>query len=218
MSDVSLEQGIHVLSVLRDKGIPREQVQKLFTSGLFSDLLDGNLDNVDRDEFRKILGLVELEIDPFVYVDHSRSVKEPYWFTCGFFGEYEKCGPIMYNIPSLIRSNHNRDSNDTEWVSAAEFYKRLSPKMVQGCLSLADGKAIQEKGIIFFRRHFKGKRVFLWRSAGKNQANYDYVPCVFEESGEVVLEWIRFDERDRSPLSLGQKDLFLRFYEFVPEI
>lgn len=39
------------------KDTPSEQFQKLFSGGFLADLLDANIDQVDRNEFRKLLGL-----------------------------------------------------------------------------------------------------------------------------------------------------------------
>lgn len=39
---------------------PTEQVQALFASGLLADLRDGNIEQIDREEFRRVLGLKPL--------------------------------------------------------------------------------------------------------------------------------------------------------------
>jgi hypothetical protein len=60
----TLRQGNQVLNLILQQETPREQLQKLFASGLLSDLLSGDLDKVDRNHFRKILGLRPICSDP----------------------------------------------------------------------------------------------------------------------------------------------------------
>lgn len=60
----TLRQGNQVLNLILQQKTPREQLQKLLASGLLSDLLSGNLDGVDRNHFRKILGLRSISPDP----------------------------------------------------------------------------------------------------------------------------------------------------------
>jgi hypothetical protein len=59
-TNASWQQATHILRLFDEKGTPREQVQKLCTSGLLADLLDGNIDQVNREDFRQLLGLASL--------------------------------------------------------------------------------------------------------------------------------------------------------------
>ncbi len=56
-TDASWQQAANLLTLVSNKGTPTGQIQKLYSSGLLSDLLDANVDEVNRDEFRKVLGL-----------------------------------------------------------------------------------------------------------------------------------------------------------------
>lgn len=51
------KQLAHFLNLIDQKGTPDEQLQRIYNHGLFSDLLDGNVDEVNREEFRAVLGL-----------------------------------------------------------------------------------------------------------------------------------------------------------------
>ena len=55
MKNATLRQAGKILKLLSDT--PNEQIQAIINSGLLTDLRDGNISEVDRDEFRKILGL-----------------------------------------------------------------------------------------------------------------------------------------------------------------
>jgi len=60
--DATLKQSGKVLGIL--EGISREQMQIILGSGLLADIRDGNVANVNRDEFRKMLGLPSLNPPP----------------------------------------------------------------------------------------------------------------------------------------------------------
>lgn len=60
MKNATLGQGIKILSLVEQKEVPREQLQELLASGLLADLLDADVDAIDRDAFRKIVGLKHL--------------------------------------------------------------------------------------------------------------------------------------------------------------
>lgn len=57
MKLATLKQAGKVLKLVEETEIPLEQLQKLLASGLLSDLLNANVDEMNRDEFRKLCGL-----------------------------------------------------------------------------------------------------------------------------------------------------------------
>ena len=58
MKDATLAQGNQMLNLILQKQTPSEQLQRLMGSGLFSDLLEANLENgIDRNAFRVLIGL-----------------------------------------------------------------------------------------------------------------------------------------------------------------
>lgn len=57
MDKATLKQANQVLNLISQKDPPSDQLQALFASGLLSDLLDANVDSVDRDKFRELIGL-----------------------------------------------------------------------------------------------------------------------------------------------------------------
>ncbi len=56
-SDASLNQAAHLLEIVNEKDVSGKTLQRVFDSGLLSDLFEGDLLAVDRLEFRKMLGL-----------------------------------------------------------------------------------------------------------------------------------------------------------------
>ena len=63
MKNVTLKQGNQVLNLILQKDIPCEQLQELLASGLLSDLLDANIQQIDRVKFRKVLDLSTFKHD-----------------------------------------------------------------------------------------------------------------------------------------------------------
>ncbi len=57
MSDTTLSQGNEILNLILKKRVPASQIQALLESGLLSDILDANTEEIDRFEFLRFVGL-----------------------------------------------------------------------------------------------------------------------------------------------------------------
>ncbi|MBU2028765.1 hypothetical protein KJ761_02640 [Patescibacteria group bacterium] len=62
MKDATLKQAAKIISLFDET--PLEQIQAILGSGFLADLRDGDIDRVNRDELRKLLGLKPLEPVP----------------------------------------------------------------------------------------------------------------------------------------------------------
>jgi hypothetical protein len=62
MEDTTLRQAAHILRIVEEKATPKAHLQDIIGTGLFSDLLDANVGEVDRDVFRRVLGLAPLSL------------------------------------------------------------------------------------------------------------------------------------------------------------
>lgn len=60
--------------------------------------------------------------------------------------------------------------------------------LLAGCADFAELEAIQAKGVVFFRKYFRGKAVFGWRDLEDS-----CVPYLVEFNNEVVLDWYHLD-------------------------
>jgi len=69
--EATLDQGTKILSIF--KNTPIEQVQAILGSGLLADLRDGNIVEINRDSFRKILGLKPLNAPTELLLDLAGS-------------------------------------------------------------------------------------------------------------------------------------------------
>ena len=66
MKDATLRQSAKILGIFEDT--PCEQIQAILASGLLADLRDGNIHEVNREEYRKILGLKPLNLPLLAHV------------------------------------------------------------------------------------------------------------------------------------------------------
>lgn len=180
MSDVSLEQITHLLSSISKSGVDGEHFQKLFTSGYLHDLLIGNINAVNRDEFRKLLDLPKLGEQRFlahvivtsegvpIHVDRSvqpdRSVYSGIEVGRIIYLGIESFGPADYNLTDVDLWQHGDQLNngETDGYSISKYLEKH--QMIASCLSLRDGEEIQKKGVSIFRKFFGNNRVFLWKS------------------------------------------------------
>ena len=172
-TDASWGQAANLLTLVSDKGTPAEQIQRLYSSGLLADLLDANVDEVNRDEFRKVLGLgpvrkivssekkPEPVPDTIVRVDRSIRPVYPDWVKTVMHPELEPTGLVEYDLGAVDPWLHDGQKNGRS-MEGNELYEYLKEKkMLESCLSLRDGEEIQKKGIAVFRKFFQGKAVFL---------------------------------------------------------
>lgn len=66
MTNATFSQAAHILRIVEEKGTSKSQLQDIIGAGLLADLLDANLSEVNRDEFRRVIGLkpLSLRYDP----------------------------------------------------------------------------------------------------------------------------------------------------------
>lgn len=81
MEEATLKQAGKVLELIAQKEVPKEQLQEILGSGLLSDLLDANVDSVNRDIFRESIGLKPLGVYATITgytipINYDRSVEE----------------------------------------------------------------------------------------------------------------------------------------------
>ncbi|MEK7219419.1 MAG: hypothetical protein AAB687_01960 [Patescibacteria group bacterium] len=74
---------------------------------------------------------------------------------------------------------------DTGWVQGRKILKHLTDTgLLASCVDLDELRAVQAKGIDFFRKYFAAKIPFGWRGVQDG-----FVPYLFGDGGEVVLYW-----------------------------
>lgn len=199
-TDASWQQAANLLTLVSNKGTPAGQIQRLYSSGLLADLLDANVDEVNRDEFRRVLGLgpvckivpfeKKLEPVPDTLIRVSRSIRPVYpdWVKTVMHPEFESTGPAEYDLGQVELWLHDGQKND-RYMEGNKLYEYLKEqKMLEICLSLRDGEEIQKKGPTVFRKFFRGP-VFLWKSIVQNRDDDLLVPYLTGGGDEVAVSW-----------------------------
>ncbi|MCX6717678.1 MAG: hypothetical protein NTU76_03325 [Candidatus Taylorbacteria bacterium] len=133
--------------------------------------------------------LVLKPIDPIIRVDRTAALIYPNWFKEVLNPELENTGPAEYDGTKLVQFILPKQKIDTvTGHQICEYLERNN--MLPSCLGLHDLKAIQQKGIFFFRQNWKGKFIFgcrlVFRGGHNDRPN---VPYLYEADGEVVLSW-----------------------------
>jgi hypothetical protein len=101
MKDATLGQAAKILSLFAET--PSEQIQVILGSGLLADLRDGNVEDIDRAEFRRMLGLKFLN-EPQSILDFLSTVTLP--ATTGKFIAKDKFA-VGSNGISFLGDNFN---------------------------------------------------------------------------------------------------------------
>jgi hypothetical protein len=79
-------------------------------------------------------------------------------------------------------------------VTGHVIYNHLERQnMLSRCFGLIELEALQKKGPTFFNKHFNGKMVFGWKSAGSFVALNHACPFLIASFGEIQLNWWKFD-------------------------
>ncbi len=146
-------------------------------------LLSGELVVVEREP------KPEPVLDAIIRVDRAVRPVYPDWMKKVMHPKLEATGPAEYDLATVQLWLHNGQKGGN-WVKGQRIYDHLkSNNMLEGCLGLQDGLAIQQKGIAVFRKFFAGKAVFLWRSVVRDRDGGLRVPCLLELDGGVVVYW-----------------------------
>lgn len=125
-----------------------------------------------------------------IRIDRSIPIFYPDWVEKPMHPELEATGPAEYNLGDVEQWLHEKQK--TGVAGGKEIYEYLkSADDLKNHHDLRDLLAIQKLGIEVFRKHFKGKAVFGWKSVVLSR-NYGglSVPYLIERGGEVVLCWI----------------------------
>jgi|SRR3989344_635152 len=139
----------------------------------------------------RVVPTPELPLDFIVRVDRSVRPTYPDWVAKVIHPKLEGTGPAEYNLKTQV-GEWLHDDQKTGVVRSQVIYDHLkaSNELINQ-LGLADLLAIQAKGITVFRKLYKGKLVFGWKSVVLNRGLFSglSVPYLYEVGGEVVLRW-----------------------------
>ena len=121
MKDATLNQAAKILTLFGDA--PCEQIQALLASGLLADLRDANVAEVNRDAFRKLVGLKPLTPSVTITIDPAkpfvRDMAREGW-TLESDLEY-RAGAVTLGVMEFLRSGES----SVKGVVMAERSKKL---------------------------------------------------------------------------------------------
>ena len=193
----TLDQASHIVKLINDKGLTREQLQKVIDSGLFSDVLETGKSegHIDREVVQKALGLEPLLSVYNVVVDYNLSLVEMIkagkydWVNDGItqkhFPLQEKgLGKIGFTITLLHLNRYISSDEAIEKISEAGYRPATLPEL------LALGESQPE-----LQRQFPIVALgSVWQCRGGPRC----VPYLWYDGSERRLDLTLF-ERDWSP-------------------
>lgn len=124
-----------------------------------------------------------------IRVDRSVRPSYPDWMKDILHPELELSGPAEFDLSKVEQWLHDGQKGG-KWIKGEKLYEHLKGNdMLDSCFNLADLLAIQTQGLETFRRFFKGKAVFGWKSIVRSRLGSLSVPCLIGGGSEVVLGW-----------------------------
>lgn len=141
------------------------------------------------------------ESSAIVRVDRSIRLAYPEWMKDVLYPELEESGPEEFDLATIESYLYGNQASGS-YETGNRIHEHLkSENLLDSCLSLQDALAIQAMGIAAFRKHFKGKAVFFWKSVVRHRLGNLYVPYLIEYGGQVGLRWLWLgdDWNDDSP-------------------
>lgn len=146
-------------------------------------------------------GLVQVQpaepppLDTIIRIDRLARPAYPDWVDLAWinspeFIALEQAGPADYDLATDVEQWLHDGQKEGGWVRGEAIRDYLvANKLLEKQFGLADGLAIQAKGIAVFRKFFSGKIVFLWRSVVRVRDGDWHVPYLCEGGGQVCLSW-----------------------------
>jgi len=132
----------------------------------------------------------EEKIDSVLHIDRSASPARPEWMKAPLHPELEQTGPAEYDLKSNMDMSFIKGQGDSDFTGLNAYEHIKSENLLEGCLSLADGLAIQERGAKAFTKFFEAKDsavVTLWKSAFQDDDGKIYVPVAIPINGKVII-------------------------------
>ncbi|OGI27472.1 MAG: hypothetical protein A2359_05050 [Candidatus Moranbacteria bacterium RIFOXYB1_FULL_43_19] len=133
-------------------------------------------------------------IDTIIRIDRSIRPAYPDWVQMVMHPELEDTGPAEFDLAEVEQWLHNKQKRGV--VEGNVIYQFLKDNdMLKTCLGLRDGEEIQKKGIDLFRRFFKGKAVYLWKSVVRDRDGFLGIPYLGGGGSGVIVSrsWLDRD-------------------------
>jgi len=127
-----------------------------------------------------------------VEVDRSAAIYYPDWVAEVLHREFEAMGPTHYKLKALAECLHPKQRQGRVKRRTISASLRESG-LLENCLAISDLVAIHNLGDDAFFSHFEDKTVYGWRSVVLHHTGTRHVPCLYEDDGELSIEWVNLD-------------------------
>lgn len=204
---LSVGQALEVQDALRRQGLPLSFLKNVTSGTWFSQLnevIEGRAEIVPV-QIESVAAPVSPAVPGSFRVDYSIKGAYPDWMEKRMHPEFDRTDTVEYHLDQVKPWLHPTQENGRV-IGGKELYQYIKESgILPTCLSLRDLEEIQKLGIGVFRKYFRGKAVFAWKSVVQNRHGYWLVPALIENDGQVILHW---DWLDRG---WGDGYLALRF-------
>lgn len=124
-----------------------------------------------------------------IRVDRSVKPTYPDWVKDVLYPDLEQSGPEEFDLAALGQYLVGKQKTGS-YETGNRIHDHLETcGLLDRCLNLQDALAIQQLGLETFRKHFKGKTVFFWKSVVRFRNGYLHVPYLVGHDGQVELRW-----------------------------
>jgi hypothetical protein len=132
----------------------------------------------------------EEKIDSVLHVDRTVAPVHPEWMKAPLHPELELKGPAEYDLKTNMDISFLPGQGDDKFTGLDAYEHLKSNNLLDGCLGLADGYAIRERGAKAFSKFFEAKDgavVALWTAVFTDEDGKLCVPLAIPILGKVAI-------------------------------
>jgi hypothetical protein len=133
---------------------------------------------------------VEEKIDSVIFVDRTVAPPRPEWVKTLLHPELELTGPAEYDLKTNMDISFLPGQGDNKFTGVEAYEHLKSNNLLDGCLGIADGLALRERGIKAYVKFFEAKDgavVALWTGVFKGDDGKLYVPLAMPVLNKVAI-------------------------------
>jgi hypothetical protein len=132
----------------------------------------------------------EEKIDSVLHVDRAVAPAHPEWMKTPLHPELELTGPAEYDLKTNMDLSFIAGQGDGKFTGLDAYEHLKSNNLLDGCLGIADGLAIQERGVKAFSKFFESKDsavVALWKAVFTDEEGKLCVPLAIPVLSKVAI-------------------------------
>jgi hypothetical protein len=133
---------------------------------------------------------VEEKIDSVLLVDRTVPPAHPDWMKTPLHPELELTGPAEYDLKTNMDISFLPGQGDGKFTGLDAYEHLKGNNLLAGCLGLADGFAMRERGVKAYNKFFEAKEgavVALWTAVFTDDDGKLCVPLAMPILGKVAI-------------------------------